>query len=77
MGQGYAVTITDSQTVKNDIALVKLSGNGFDMSQPDIVTACLPTGADFSKSSCYVTGWGATRKSRPEVISGLNVATPV
>ena len=48
--------------MENDIALVKLSGNGFDMSVPDVRTVCLPVGADdqYYTDGCFVSGWGAT-----------------
>ncbi len=49
---------------RNDIALLKLAGNGIDVGASDIELMCLPVGSDatYSQTECIVAGWGWTRK---------------
>ena len=61
-----SIDITDDDTVENDIALIRVGGGGFDMSEnSDIITVCLPEGPfddKFLQNECFVSGWGATSK---------------
>ena len=49
----------------NDIALLKLSGNGINVGAADVELMCLPVGNDasFSQTECIIAGWGWTRKT--------------
>ncbi len=49
---------------KNDIALLKLAGNGINVAASDIELMCLPVGNDasYSQTECMVAGWGWTSK---------------
>ena len=49
----------------NDIALLKLSGNGINVGASDVELMCLPVGNDasFSQTECIIAGWGWTRKT--------------
>ncbi|KAL0113896.1 hypothetical protein PUN28_011317 [Cardiocondyla obscurior] len=50
----------DPVTLRNDVAVLKLSSAAPIATSLNINTACLPTAAPAAGTSCWVTGWGTT-----------------
>ncbi len=57
----------------NDVALLKLAGNGFNVEASDIELMCLPVDSDanYDQKECYVAGWGWTRKFQSTAKYGI------